>query len=90
MPTTCSVLSSGTCSPAIGGFPVDEIDKGLLLAALAAVTKRGAIETAHRLRQHAERVLHFAARAEAPNSNPAVNVRDTMKPVQPKAHRGGR
>lgn len=69
--------------PMIGAFPVAEIDEALMLAALRAVEKRGAFETAHRLRQRAERVFRFAAGAGAPNSNPAVNVRDTLKPVPP-------
>ncbi|MFD1787839.1 tyrosine-type recombinase/integrase [Sphingomonas floccifaciens] len=43
--------------PAIGPFPVDQIDEGLLLAALRKVEARGAIETAHRVRQRAERVF---------------------------------
>lgn len=70
--------------PAIGMMPVDEIDEGLMLAALRKVEKRGAIETAHRLRQRAERVFRFAAGAGVANSNPAVNVRDALAPVPPK------
>ncbi len=70
--------------PTIGAFPVNEIDEGLPLSALRAVERRGAIETAHRLRQRAEKVFRFAAGAGAPNSNPAVNVRDALKPVPPK------
>ena len=67
----------------IGGFPVDQIDEGLLLGALRKVEARGAFETAHRLRQRAERIFRFAAGAGAPNSNPAVNVRDALAPVPP-------
>lgn len=70
--------------PSIGAFPVEEINEGLLLSALREVEKRGAIETAHRLRQRAEKVFRFAAGAGAPNTNPAVNVRDALKPVPPK------
>ena len=70
--------------PVIGGYPVDQIDEGLMLAALRPVEGRGAIETAHRLRQRAERVFRYAAGAGASNSNPAVNVKDAMKPVPPK------
>ena len=71
----------------IGGYPVDQIDEGLLLHALRKVESRGAIETAHRLRQRAERVFRFAAGAGARNSNPAVNVRDALKPVPPRKRR---
>lgn len=69
--------------PKIGGFPVDQIDEGLLLSALRPVEERGAIETAHRLRQRAERVFRFAAGAGIKNANPAVNVREVMKAVPP-------
>lgn len=68
----------------IGAYPVGEIDEGLMLAALRPVERRGAIETAHRLRQRAERVFRYAAGAGASNSNPAVNVRDALAPVPPK------
>lgn len=71
----------------IGGFPVDQIDEGLLLAALRKVEARGAIETAHRLRQRAERVFKFAGAAGVRNSNPAVNVREALKPVPPRKRR---
>lgn len=69
--------------PEIGGYPIDQIDEGLLLHALRKVEARGAIETARRLRQRAERVFRFAAGAGVKNSNPAVNVRDALKPALP-------
>lgn len=67
----------------IGGYPIDQIDEQLLLHALRKVEARGAIETARRLRQRSERVFRFAAGAGVKNSNPAVNVRDALKPVLP-------
>ncbi len=70
--------------PVIGPYPVGDIDEGLMLAALRPVERRGAIETAHRLRQRAERVFRYAAGAGTANSNPAVNVRDALAPVPPK------
>lgn len=73
--------------PEIGAYPVDQIDEGLLLHALRQVEARGAIETAHRLRQRAERVFRFAAGAGVRNLNPAVNVRDALKPVPPRRRR---
>ncbi len=73
--------------PEIGAYPVDQIDEGLLLHALRQVEARGAIETAHRLRQRAERVFRFAAGAGIKNLNPAVNVRDALKPVPPRRRR---
>lgn len=73
--------------PEIGGIPVDQIDEGLLLHALRKVESRGAIETAHRLRQRAERVFRYAAAEGIKNGNPAVNVRDALKPVPPRKRR---
>lgn len=73
--------------PEIGGYPVDQIDEALLLAALRKVEGRGAIETAHRLRQRAERVFKFATSSGAKNMNPAGNVADALKPVPPKKRR---
>ena len=71
----------------IGGYPVDQVDEALLLHALRKVEARGAIETAHRLRQRAERIFKFAAGAGIKNSNPAVNVKESLKPVPPKKRR---
>ena len=71
----------------IGGIPVEQIDERLLLHALRKVESRGAIETAHRLRQRAERVFRYAAAEGVKNSNPAVNVRDALKPVPPRKRR---
>lgn len=73
--------------PEIGVIPIDQIDEGLLLYALRKVESRGAIETAHRLRQRAERVFRYAAAAGVRNTNPAVNVRDALKPVPPRKRR---
>lgn len=70
--------------PVIGPIPVAEIDEAVMLGALRKVEARGAIETAHRLRQRAERVFKFAKSAGAPNSNPAASVNDALKPVPPK------
>ncbi|MBV9841541.1 MAG: integrase arm-type DNA-binding domain-containing protein [Sphingomonadaceae bacterium] len=70
--------------PVIGSFPVDQIDEGLMLGALRPVEERGAVETAHRLRQRAERVFRYAAGAGVANENPAVNVRDALQPAPPK------
>ncbi len=44
----------------IRAYPVTQIDDPLLLAALQKVERPGAVETARRLRQRAERVFRFA------------------------------
>lgn len=70
--------------PKIGAFPVTEIDQPLFLSAMRAVEERGAIETAHRIRQRAERVFKWARSHGAGNGNPAADVRDAMAPAKPK------
>lgn len=64
--------------PAIGSLPVVDIDEPTLLAALRVVEGRGAIETARRLRQRAERVFKFAKGEGAGNGNPAVDIAESM------------
>ena len=70
--------------PKIGAFAVDDIDEPLLLSALKAVEDRGAIETAHRLRQRAERVFRWARSHGAGNGNPASDVKEGMRPPKVK------
>ena len=69
--------------PVIGALPVSDIDEQTMLGALRKVEARGAIETAHRLRQRAERVFKFAKSAGIPNINPAAGVNDALKPAPP-------
>ena len=68
--------------PAIGKIPINEIDEPLLLGVLGKVEARGAIETAHRLRQRVERVVRYAKAKGVPIAgNPATEVKEAMKPV---------
>ncbi|MEH3123015.1 MAG: integrase arm-type DNA-binding domain-containing protein [Sphingomonas phyllosphaerae] len=71
--------------PAIGRYPIHQIDEPLLLAALKEVEDRGAKETARRLRQRAERIFKYArAHGSAAKSNPAIDVREAMAPLPKK------
>lgn len=70
--------------PVIGAYPVTEIDEPMILSALRKVEQRGAIETARRLRQRAERVFKYAKAAGAGNLNPALDVKEAMQPVPKK------
>lgn len=67
--------------PVIGAYPITLIDEPLLLAALQKVEARGAIETARRLRQRAERIFKLARAGGAGNLNPAVDVKEALKPL---------
>lgn len=69
--------------PDLGEHPIGDIDEAMLLAALRKVEKRGAIESARRLRQRAERVFRFAKLSGAGNGNPADGMTEVMVPVPP-------
>jgi integrase len=70
--------------PSIGALPVKDVTEALLLDALRKVEKRGAIETAHRLRQRASGVFSFAAAGGLRTGDPAAVVKSLLKP-KPKA-----
>ena len=70
--------------PAIGAMPVKEVTEALLLDALRKVEKRGAIETAHRLRQRASGVFAYAAAGGMRTGDPAAVVKSLLEP-KPKA-----
>jgi len=70
--------------PAIGALPVKDVTEAILLDALRKVEKRGAIETAHRLRQRASGVFSFAAAGGLRHGDPAAVVKSLLKP-KPKA-----
>ena len=72
--------------PDLGAYPIADIDEPTLLAVLQKVENRGAIETARRLRQRAERVFKFAKVSGAGNGNPADGLVEAMLPV-PKQKR---
>lgn len=70
--------------PAIGAMPVKDVTEALLLDALRKVEKRGAIETAHRLRQRASGVFAYAAAGGMRTGDPAAVVKSLLKP-KPKS-----
>ena len=69
--------------PDLGPMAVGAIEQRAFLAVLRKVEDRGAIETAHRLRQRADKVFRFAKSVGSPNSNPAAEVGDALKPTPP-------
>ncbi|MCP3731988.1 integrase arm-type DNA-binding domain-containing protein [Sphingomonas sp. MG17] len=70
--------------PAVGGLPVKDVTEALLLDALRKVEKRGAIETAARIRQRASDVFAYAAAAGLRTGDPAAVIKSLLKP-KPKA-----
>ncbi|QQV79066.1 integrase arm-type DNA-binding domain-containing protein [Sphingomonas aliaeris] len=70
--------------PSIGAMPIKDITEALLLEALRKVERRGAIETAHRIRQRASDVFAYAAAGGMRSGDPAAVVKSLLKP-KPKA-----
>ncbi len=56
--------------PQLGPIAVTDIHEPMVLATLRAVEERGAIETAHRLRQRMSSIFKFAKAEGAGNANP--------------------
>lgn len=71
--------------PWIGARPLAEIDGPELLTVLRRVTARGAIETAHRLKDSCGQVFRFGIATGACTRNPAADLRDALPPV-PSRH----
>ncbi|MGB3378065.1 MAG: integrase arm-type DNA-binding domain-containing protein, partial [Allopontixanthobacter sediminis] len=69
--------------PSLGRMPLEEIDEPLLLVVLRKVEKRGAIETAQRLKQRVNAVFLHARGLGIKADNPAVHIGKSLKPVPP-------
>lgn len=67
--------------PWIGRRPIAEIDAPELLATLRRVTARGAIETAHRLKDACGQVFRYGIATGVCKRNPATDLRDALPPV---------
>jgi integrase len=67
--------------PKLGEIDIRQIRQPQLLSAFSVVEKRGAIETAHRLRQRAERIFDYADATGYQNDNPARRVKAALELV---------
>jgi len=72
--------------PEIGSLPITAIKAPKLLDVLQKVEKRGAIETAQRLRQRCEGVFAYGIGAGLCEANPAAGLRANLKD-RPKARK---
>jgi integrase len=68
--------------PIIGKLPVSAITPAFVWSALEPVEKRGAIETAHRIRQRLSEVFTYAIARGLLEMNPADSIKGALKPVQ--------
>lgn len=67
--------------PWLGRRPLAEIEAPELLAILRRVTARGAIETAHRLKDACAQVYRYGIATGACKRNPAADLKDALPPV---------
>lgn len=68
----------------LGSLPVTAIDSTLVLATLQKVEDRGAIETAHRLRQRISAIYSYAIAKGRATSDPAASLVKVLKTKPPK------
>lgn len=67
--------------PWLGRRPLEEIEAPELLACLRRVTARGAIETAHRVKDSCSQVFRYGIASGQCSRNPAADLRDALPPV---------
>ena len=72
--------------PWIGRRPVGDIEPPELLACLRRVEARGAIETAHRVKDACGQVFRYAIATGQCKRNPAPDLRDALRPVESRNH----
>lgn len=72
--------------PWIGRRPVGEIKAPELLTCLRRVEARGAIETAHRIKQACGQVFRYAIATGRCERDPAADLREALTPIQSRHH----
>lgn len=72
--------------PWIGRRPVGAIKPAELLECLRRVEKRGAIETAHRVKQACGQVFRYAIATDRCDRDPAADLREALTPIQTRHH----
>lgn len=72
--------------PYIGAMPLDTITPPILLDVLRRVEARGAIETAHRVKQACGQVFRFGVATGRCERDPTGDLKDALTPVMVKHH----
>jgi integrase len=70
--------------PLLGSLPLADVSAPMLLDALRRIEKRGAIETAHTLRQTAGQVFRYGIQTGRCERSPAPDLPGALQPVQVK------
>lgn len=68
--------------PHLGAMPLNEIKPADVLAVLEVVQRRGAVETAHRVRQRISAVFRYAIAADISDNDPASLVGAALQPLR--------
>lgn len=72
--------------PWIGPRTIGEIEPPELLACLRRVEARGAVETAHRVKDACGQVFRYGVAIGACQRNPAADLKDALRPVPTRHH----
>jgi integrase len=72
--------------PWLGRRPIVDVEAPELLVALRRVEERGAIETAHRIKDSCSQVFRYAIASGLCVRNPAADLRDALRPVESRHH----
>lgn len=72
--------------PVLGSIAVTEISTSEVLKCLRAVESRGAIDSAHRLKQSISAIFRFAIATGRADSDPTVPLRGALKSVRKKSY----
>lgn len=70
--------------PHLGKLPIASINAPMLLTVLRRVEKRGALETAHSLRQTAGQVFRYGIQTGRCERSPAGDLQGALKPIRVK------
>ncbi|MDG4854084.1 MULTISPECIES: integrase arm-type DNA-binding domain-containing protein [unclassified Mesorhizobium] len=68
--------------PTLGGAPIRDISAADVLACLRPIEKRGAKETARRIRQRMSAVFVYAVASDRADNDPAAMVKKAMTPMK--------
>ena len=71
--------------PAIGALPISTIKPWNVLSALRVIEKRGAIESAHKIKQLCSQIFRFAVASSLADRDMTVDLRGALSAV-PEAH----
>ncbi len=71
--------------PTLGKLPISTIDVPMILSVLEPIERRGALETASRIRQQLEMIFALAISRGATDKNPAITVKGALTKSKKKS-----